>query len=108
MIEARLAAIRPQIPLPIMSEESGKPEVITGPDTKPQLAPSPGKSASRKLAHYRRVGSASRNPGSSISKLTARESATDNDSAGSVSSGRKTSAPTGFGGSLSMPVISLE
>jgi len=30
----------------------GKPEVITGPDAKSQLAPSPGKSASRKLPHY--------------------------------------------------------
>ncbi len=37
----------------------------------------------------------------------ARESATESDSAGSVSSGRKASPPTGFGGSSSVPVTSF-
>jgi len=47
---------------------------------------------------------APRNFGASISWPTARDIATDKDSTGSVSSGRKTSAPTGFGGSFSRPV----
>src|SRR5260370_26047809 len=31
----------------------GNAEVVAGPDTKSQLAPSPGKTAARKQAHYR-------------------------------------------------------
>ena len=50
MIESRPAAIRAADPAPEYVRIVDKPEVITGPDTKSQLAPSPGKSPSRKLA----------------------------------------------------------
>src|SRR5215472_9550908 len=55
-----------------------------------------------------RIGNGSRSFGSTISSPTARDIATDSDSAGSVSSGRKTSPPTGAGGSSSLPLISPE
>src|SRR5712672_2132079 len=53
MIESRPGSIRAADPAPEYVRIVRKPEVITGPDTKSQLAPSPGKTAARKQAHYR-------------------------------------------------------
>src|SRR5579885_176801 len=51
---------------------------------------------------------ARRNSGCNTSAPAARDIATESDSAGSVSSGRKTSPPTGAGGSSSVPIVTVE
>src|ERR1700683_5388010 len=54
-----------------------------------------------------RSGNAARNFGAMTRAPIARDIATESDSAGSVSSGKNTSPPSGFGGSSSAPVISF-